>query len=184
MKSKSKKFVCFVTGASGVGKSTLSNNLKSKYGKQDNIIILGFDTIDVLSTEEMTKVYGSPAEWQRATTKQWVAKILNEIEASIVILEGQVSFDFIHEAFDYHKFKNFKIILIDCDEEEMLRRLTQERKQPELASDEMKNWRANLRQQAKNYNAPVINTTGLTAEEVMQELEKIISLGDKAIRNM
>ena len=177
MKSNPEKFVCFLTGASGVGKSTLAGHLKSKYGERNDIAISGFDTIGVPSTEEMIKVHGSPSAWQRAATKQWVTKILDDIEEPTVILEGQVSFDFIHEAFDHHKFKNFKAILIDCDEAEMMRRLEKERGQPELANDDMKNWRAHLRKQAETHKAPVINTAGMSGEEVMQKLEEI--LGDK-----
>ena len=64
-----------ITGASGVGKSTLAEQLKLKYGNKENIAILGFDTIGVPSVEEMTKRYGSPSEWQRVTIKEWVAKI-------------------------------------------------------------------------------------------------------------
>ena len=174
MKSKHEKFVCFVTGASGVGKSTLAVHLKSKYGDRKDIAILGFDTIGVPSNEEMIEAYGSPSEWQRAATKQWVAKIINEVEEPIVILEGQVNFDFIYEAFDHHKFKNFKAILIDCDEGEMVRRLEQDRDQPELANEDMKNWRVHLRKQAEERHAPVINTAGLSGEEVLQKLEEVL----------
>lgn len=174
MKPSPEKFVCFVTGASGVGKSTLAGHLKSKYGDRKDIAILGFDTIGVPSNEEMVAKYGSSAEWQRAATKQWVAKIINEVEEPIVILEGQVNFDFIHEAFDHHNFKDFKAILIDCDEEEMMRRLEEDRGQPELANQDMKNWRAHLRKQAEEHHAPIINTAGLSGEEVMQKLEAVL----------
>jgi guanylate kinase len=176
MKSNPDKFICFVTGASGVGKSTLAGHLKSKYGERKDVTILGFDSIGIPSVEEMTEKFGSPTEFQRIATKQWVDKILRDIEEPIIILEGQMNFDYIHEAFDHHKFKNWKAILIDCDEKEMMRRLKQERGQPELANEEMKNWRKHLRKQAEERNAPVINTAGLTEEEVLQKLEEI--LGD------
>jgi len=174
MKSNPEKFVCFINGASGVGKSTLSDQLKSKYGHRSDIAILGFDTIGVPTDQKMTEAHGSPSEWQRFATKQWIAKILNNVEEPIVILEGQVNFDFIHEAFDHYNFKNFKAILINCDEEEMLRRLEQDRGQPELANEDMKNWRAHLRKQAEERHAPVINTAGLSGEEVLQKIEEIL----------
>jgi hypothetical protein len=63
------------------------------------------------------------------------------------------------------------------DEEGELRglfRLREDRGQPELANEEMKNWRKHLRKQAKDRNAPVINTAGLTGEEVLQKLEEIL----------
>jgi len=174
MESGQDKFVCFVTGASGVGKSTLADRFKDKYGDREDIAILGFDSIGVPPTEEMIEKFGSAPEWQRAMTKQWVNRILHEYNEPVVILEGQVNFDFIHEAFDHHDFKNWKAVLIDCDEEEMIRRLKEDRGQPELANDEMKNWREYLRNQAEDRNAPVINTAGLTGEEVLQKLEDIL----------
>ncbi len=173
MKLNTKKFVCFITGASGVGKSTLAKHLKLKYGKRDNIAILGFDTINVPSTEKMIKAYGSPSEWQRIATKKWVAKIINDIKEPIVILEGQVSFEFIHEAFDY-KFQSFKVILIDCKEKEMIKRLEKDRFQPELANKDMKSWRVHLRQQAENYQAPIIDTIEISAQQAMQKLEELL----------
>lgn len=149
--------------------------LRFKYGARPDISILGFDTIGVPSVEEMTKVYGSPSEWQRAATRQWVSKLLYEVREPVVILEGQVNLDFIYEAFAYYQFKNFKVVLIDCSEEEMIRRLEHDRGQPELANEKMRKWRIFLRKQADERKAPVIDTGILSREAVMRELEKIVA---------
>ena len=53
MNEMREKFVCFITGASGVGKSTLAGHLSEKYGAKPDIAILGFDSIGVPSPEEM-----------------------------------------------------------------------------------------------------------------------------------
>jgi GTPase SAR1 family protein len=168
------KKAIFITGASGVGKTTLVNLVKSKYLHRPDVAIFGFDSIGVPSVDQMIKLYGSAPEWQRATTKKWVTKILQEIDAPFVILEGQVNLDFIYEAFQDHHFKNFDIILIDCAEEEMLRRLRDDRKQPHLANDNMRNWRAYLRKQAENHNVCIINTDELSIGASIKILEEVI----------
>ena len=127
-----KKFVYFITGASGVGKTTLVDLLEKKYKTRGDIAFLKFDTTGVPSVAEQIRRYSSPSEWQRATTKVWISKILHEIKKTIVLFEGQVNFDFIYEAFAAQQFSDFVVILIDCDEEEMERRLKQERNQGEL----------------------------------------------------
>lgn len=168
------KKIIFITGASGVGKSTLTNFLKSKYKDRPDVAIFGFDSIGVPSVEDMIKMYGSPTEWQRATTKKWVTKLIHEIDRPLIILEGQVNLDFIYEAFRDHQFDNFKIILVDCSDEEMLRRLRFERNQPALANDNMVNWRGYLRKQAENNGVPIINTDKMAIEDGVKKLEEYL----------
>lgn len=166
------KFVYFITGACGVGKTTLVDMLEKKYTARDDIAFLKFDSIGVPSVEEQMRNYSSPSEWQRAATKIWVSKILHEVEKPTVVFEGQVNFDFIYAAFRDESFSDFVTILIDCDEEEMERRLTEERNQVELVNENMRNWRK-LRQQAENLGAPIINTTRKSKESVVEEFVKI-----------
>jgi hypothetical protein len=118
--------------------------------------------------------FGSPTEWQRLATKQWIYKAIYEVKEPFVIIEGQMNFNFIYEAFQHYKFNNYNIVLVDCDEVEMIRRLKENRYQPELANEEMKNWRRYLREQALKRNIPIINTTNLVIEEVIENLEEIL----------
>ena len=168
------KKIIFITGASGVGKTTLTNLLKTKYNNRPDIAFFGFDSIGIPSVEQMIKMHGSPSEWQRATTKKWITKLLYEIDQPFIILEGQVNLDFIREAFNDHHFQNFRIVLIDCNEEEMLRRLRSERNQPELANDNMRNWRVYLRKQAETHNVPIINTDELSLDASVKILEEVL----------
>jgi hypothetical protein len=92
----------------------------------------------------------------------------------VVILEGQVNLDFIYEAFGHYNFAHFKVILIDCSVEEMIRRLIYDRVQPELANENMRNWRLYLRKQAEERDVPVINTGSMTIEAAVHELVKIV----------
>jgi len=60
----------FITGASGVGKTTLVANLKNKYA-DTSWDFFHFDSIGVPSLEVMEKQYGSGSEWQKAMTYTW-----------------------------------------------------------------------------------------------------------------
>jgi hypothetical protein len=95
----------------------------------------------------------------------------NEYDNEKVFLEGQVNLQFIHNCFQKHNFANYKIILIDCNEEEMAYRLTHKRGQPELLTDDMKNWLKFLRNQAHELDTPVIDTSNLSEDEVLKEFE-------------
>ncbi|GAB6091681.1 nSTAND3 domain-containing NTPase [Spirochaeta dissipatitropha] len=61
------KVIYFITGASGVGKTTLVANLKNQYSEKA-WDFFHFDSIGVPSLEEMEEKYGSGSEWQKAMT--------------------------------------------------------------------------------------------------------------------
>lgn len=170
------KWVYFITGASGVGKTTLVTWLEKKYSRMP-WSFLHFDSIGVPAEKEMIEKHGSGANWQRDMTDQWIDKILHEYEDSErIFLEGQVNLEFIKNGFAKHHFKNYSIILVDCDETTMAFRLTHQRGQPELVTPDMKNWLNYLRNQAHELNASIINTSDLSEEKAIQAFEKIIGL--------
>jgi thymidylate kinase len=173
--STNKKSVFFITGASGVGKTTLVQRLRRCLTDTTKIAIFGFDSIGVPSLEEMKQVYGSPQQWQKEATKRWVAKILYEVPEPVVVLEGQVNIDFIYGAFADHNFSAFNVILIDCSEAEMIRRLRSDRGQPDLANESMKTWSAYLRKQAEERRLPVIETSRLSIGDGVKELREILT---------
>lgn len=173
MNSDKDKTIYFITGASGVGKTTLLSQLQKKY-EDKNWIFLHFDSIGVPSIEEMELKYGSPSGWQEANTYQWVYKLINEYHYEKVIFEGQVNLQFINDAFAKYNFHNYKTILIDCSAEDMAFRLTHKRMQPELVNEDMINWLKYLRNQAMEFNVPILDTSRLSEEEVIRELEMIV----------
>ena len=59
-------------------------------------------------------------------------------------------------------------------------RLTHKRKQPELLTNDMKNWLAYLRNQALDLGVPIIDTSFLNEQEVVQLLENMIDLGSRS----
>lgn len=174
MSSSELKSVYFLTGASGVGKTTLMEELERKY-TGINSAFLRFDSIAIPSTEEMVGQFGSIEKWQEAMTHQWIDKILKDYaDYERVFFEGQVNLEFIVGGFKKHNFKNYKIILIDCGEEEMAHRINNLRDQPELFTQDMKNWLRFLRKQAQDMGIGIINTTKLSKDQVLAEFEKLI----------
>tara|TARA_Y100000310_G_scaffold339688_1_gene433167 strand:- start:19377 stop:19907 length:531 start_codon:yes stop_codon:yes gene_type:complete len=166
--------IFFITGASGTGKTSLVSELKKKY-KNKNWTFLNFDSIGIPSSEEMIKQSGSGENWQRDTTFKWIKKMLNEYkEKEIIIFEGQVNLKFIKDGFSQNNFSNFDIILIDCNEEIMTKRLTEDRKQPELLTQDMKNWLKFLRKQAKDLKVNIIYTSNKNKFEVLKSFELIL----------
>lgn len=167
--------IFFITGASGVGKTSLVEGLKNKYSKKNNWIFLHFDSIGVPTLEEMIKKFGSEENWQKETTYKWIKKMLNEYQdKDVIIFEGQVNLKFIKDGFSQNNFSNYKIILIDCDEELMAKRLTHDRGQPELFNDDMKNWLKYLRNQANSFEVNIIDTSNISKKEVIKSFEKIL----------
>jgi uridine kinase len=131
-------FIYFITGASGVGKTTLLAKLNEKY-RNKPWAFFHFDSIGVPSLEEMHNKFGSPSAWQEASTHEWINKLINHQGYEKVFLEGQSNLKFIRGGFEKFNFRNYKIVLIDCDEKEMGHRLSHSRSQPELFDDKMRN---------------------------------------------
>jgi len=170
------KFIIFITGASGVGKTSLLNNLKEKYSYKKAWEFLKFDSIGVPSNEEMIQEYGSGENWQREKTFEWIQKMVCGFpDKKLIILDGQVNLQFIKAGFERQNFSNYRIILIDCTQEIMIQRLIEERQQPWLASQDMKNWLDFLRNQAEQFHEPIINTSQISPDEVVAQFEQILS---------
>lgn len=169
------KSIYYITGASGVGKTTLVESLKKKYVNK-NWSFLHSDSIGVPSFADMEREYGSVSAWQEAKTYEWINRLVNDYDNEKIFLEGQSDLQFILTGFQKNNFTNYKIILLDINEEEMVHRLSFKRGQPELITDDMKNWLKYLRKQADEMKIPVIDTSDLSEEEVLTEFEKEMNL--------
>jgi dephospho-CoA kinase len=152
-------FVLFITGVSGSGKTTILEHLSGISDLQDTVY-LHFDSIGIPSEKEMTKNYGSGKNWQKEATNTWITKIISKYkEKSLVIIEGQADIKFIIDAFNKHKFTNYKVVLVHCDRSSRDARLKEKRNQAHLANDDMENWARYLKQQALKFNIPILDTT-------------------------
>jgi shikimate kinase len=168
--------ILFLSGASGVGKTSTVEALKAHYHSSSDYAFVHFDSIGVPSPEEMIEQAGSGEGWQELTTYRWIEKIATEYQdKQSVVIEGQVNLDFIESACRKFEIARYFIVLIDCDWETMRKRLVHYRQQPELVNQDMKNWATFLRKQAQRKNLPIIDTSHQTLEQVVRSIDMLFS---------
>ncbi|MEM1359853.1 MAG: AAA family ATPase [Bacteroidota bacterium] len=159
----------FLVGACGVGKSTLCETLRKLEASAD-YILLQSDSSPIPSQEEMEQEFGDWGTWQYRNTIKWIDRMVAYAEEQTVIWDGQANLDFITKEMANRQITNYRIVLIECAEEEMIRRLIEERKQAYLAHQDQKNWRNFLHRQAEEKGAYIIDTTNISPKEVAKQL--------------
>jgi len=174
--------IIVLTGASGVGKTTLVETLAQEVSPPP--LCLHFDSIGIPTVQEMLTTYGSTRMWQKAMTEAWIERLVREYHhAPLIIFEGQTDIEFIEAAFSALRFSRYKIILVSCTTETRKQRLVELRQQPELANPEMEAWSQYLSKQAEIKGLPELNTTRMSMSELIvwfknfirQELESTAS---------
>jgi len=93
--------IIFLIGACGVGKTSVAKKVRES--APDDLAVVFFDTIGVPSQEEMVEQYGSPEEWQRAKTIEWVGIFKRDyLPSQNVLFDAQAWPKFIKEACEIH----------------------------------------------------------------------------------
>jgi ABC-type dipeptide/oligopeptide/nickel transport system ATPase component len=153
------RFVILI-GASGSGKTTIANAIEQRYA--DQVQVFYFDRIGVPSADRMIAECGSGEAWQRARTFEWMAKLAPLCGSGQGLLfEGQTRLSFLAAGAQAAGIPAYSPILIDCDDETRARRLTLERRQPELADPNMTTWASYLRREAKQCGCDILDTSAL-----------------------
>lgn len=168
-------FIFFLSGASGVGKTSIVAELKTQ-NRFFHCVFLHFDSIGIPSFEEMVEQAGSGEKWQELATYHWLKKIMTEYgDKSTVVIEGQTNLDYIEAACHAFRITKYLIVLIDCNWETIQERLLHERRQPELVNQDMKNWADFLRKQAHRKKLPIINTSHQSLDQVVESISTILT---------
>jgi ATP-dependent 26S proteasome regulatory subunit len=145
-----------LTGASGSGKTAIAKAIESRCRDTE---VLFFDSIGVPSLDRMTAECGSPEEWQRAKTMEWMARIAGLLAQRNVLFEGQTRISFLLEALSAAGIRDYRIILVDCDDAIRRRLLKEDKGQPELANPKMMIWARFLRDEAKRSGCEILDTS-------------------------
>jgi len=158
-----------LTGASGSGKTAIARAIAARHA--DRVDTLHFDSIGIPSLDRMIAEFGSPEEWQRAKTIEWMANIatMPRLRPNVVF-EGQARIAFLNEAIAAADLRDHRIVLVDCDDVTRQRRLTDNRLQPELASATMMNWAAFLRNEARRHHCEIVDTSSASVDACAERI--------------
>jgi len=156
-------------GASGSGKTTIARAIEERHAGE--VAVFYFDRIGVPSAEQMIAECGSGEGWQRARTIEWMARLAPLSRAGRRLLfEGQTRLSFLAEGAAAAGAPTYLPILLDCDDETRSRRLSLERKQPELADEHMMDWARYLRREAGRCGCEILDTSLLSLEECIRHV--------------
>jgi hypothetical protein len=169
------RFVVLI-GASGSGKTAIASAIEQRHG--DEVRVFYFDRIGVPSVDRMITAYGSGEAWQRAKTLEWMAKLAPLCGSGPgLLLEGQTRLSFLAEAAEATGITAYSPILVDCNDQTRVKRLSLERQQPELVNEEMMNWATYLRRDAKKRGCDILDTSRIALDQsvayVIAQLRKM-----------
>jgi predicted kinase len=155
-------YLVVLTGASGAGKTAIARSVKER--ALPDCQVLSFDSVGVPSFEEMREKHGIGHQpggaWQRYETLRWMERIQPIVDTGMsVLFEGQMRIAFIREGLIASGIDRAHLILVDCDDDVRMKRLTTDRAQPNLASAEMLNWACYLRNEALENGVPILDTS-------------------------
>ena len=170
-----------LTGASGAGKTTLALEIERTHPE---FRVLRFDTIGVPSVEVMATFgedYQPGGAWQRAMTMQWMERIAPVVQSGqSVLFEGQMRIAFITEALSLRQIPNTRIILVECDRSTRERRLIHDRRQPELADENMEGWSQYLHDEAEEAGLEILDTGKRTLAQSVAHIAEYLQPSGQA----
>jgi RNase adaptor protein for sRNA GlmZ degradation len=156
-----------LSGASGSGKTVIAEGVAARYGEQ--VDVHHSDTIGVPTPERMIAEWGSGEGWQRAMTYEWIGRIGTARRMGCdVLLEGQMRLSFVAEAAAAAGIKDYRLILVDCDDATRTNRLSLARRQENLATAAMMNWAEYLRGEATRLRCTIFDTSLLSLDDCVQ----------------
>jgi hypothetical protein len=115
--------------------------------------------------------YGPGGGWQRAMTMNWMQRIASLLNSGkMVLFEGQMRIAFIKEAIAAAGIRNARIVLINCGDSVRAARLTHDRQQPDLATENMMSWGRFVREEAKQGGYEILDTGSIPFSSCVDQL--------------
>ncbi len=167
-----------LTGASGVGKTSIAEGIEVL---DSGIAVYQGDKIGLPSPEILASF--GPAEGpggssQRGFALYWIGKIASEAGAGPVLLETQCRIAFLQEALALHRVATARVVLVECNDETRDARLIHDRRQPDLANDDMKNWSRYLHREAVEAGYEILDTTSIPLAESVTYIHAYLRFAD------
>lgn len=159
--------ILILTGASGAGKSTLILELN----------LLAIPGVEGINCDRVkVEVNGtSGSEQQADILRFWLSHLAQpETKIELAVLDTQIRPHRALEVLSEAGIDCSQIVLVDCHPVKRNERLHMERNQPELANPQMDCWAAYLRGQADALKLSIIDTSDVTIDKSVMELESIV----------
>ncbi|WP_158941553.1 AAA family ATPase [Granulicella sp. S190] len=164
-----------LTGASGGGKTTIASVIKAKHPE---FTIFHFDSIGIPSAEVMEQFgpgHQPGGAWQRAMTLRWFERIAPIVKGGgRVLFEGQMRIAFVQQGLAKCNISDARVILVECDDETRIDRITNDRQQPELANESMMGWSRFLHEEALQGGYEILDTGAITLTESVRRIVRYL----------
>lgn len=134
-----------------------------------------FDQIGVPSNEQMVAEFGSGEKWQEATTHKWVERISKIRNKALVVFEGQYHPKYAHDAIAKFGLRDFQLAVVTADIEVWTRRLIGPRGQPDLVTNDMRNWAKLLRDETVRLGGSIIDTSASNLNQNLQDVAALVN---------
>jgi thymidylate kinase len=156
-----------ITGASGAGKTTAVAALREQIERRV-LPTLELDMLGVPSTDEMQAAWESPRGWQKAMTWHWVYTARHVYRTHpLVVLEGCFDPQYAIAACSAHRVRSVVVLLHATDDVRQAR--LAKRGQPELETDDMRQWASYLHEHTQQLGGAVVDACG-SIDEVLDAI--------------
>lgn len=172
--------IYFITGSSGVGKTTLLNKLKSSLSTE-NFAMHDFDELGV--------PLDADTNWRIDTTKKWLTKAEENLKNGITTIIAGLTYP--KEVMDLTNNKNINFIILKVSENELRRRLFSYRFSTDERIEKLKKYEgvtpeefivnnrkmiAIMDNEGKINNASFIDTDNMSPDQVAKKITDIITI--------
>ncbi|WBV72341.1 hypothetical protein PGH42_05040 [Legionella pneumophila] len=151
---------------------------------QETISSHFFDSIGVLSFDDMIQQYGSTEKWQEVTTRRWIERLSQIHDKKLIFLEGQFNPEFALVPLREQGIENYLMICLHTEQAIREHRLSVLRNQPELADIHMNNWALFLKKKTIEMGGIILDSskhdTNTLAMELIELIRKKLNL--KSVR--
>ena len=122
----------------------------------------------------MIQGWGSGGKWQEAMTHEWINRVSHMTDKALVVFEGQYHPRFAVDACRALDIDGYALAVVTCKEEIWVKRLQGPREQPELVTQDMRNWANMLREDTVKVGGSVIDTSASDLAASLKDVANLI----------